>query len=270
MTDHSLADIWEPSSLPKQDLPESFFRSVQFTRMSSLLAKTFARTIRLDSTNFIADDPVSYGEVLSLHKDLSILESGLRWLGGQKNEEAAAILPVQAQQMFVKIHVFVRVSLYRKTGIWLIVEDADGGLPPSIVWWMSMFTQSISDLRLDADSCFANGFFELRSSTAEIEAALRQVKIAVQILEVLSYPHPDIEQLLRESLDTLQVQVSLRPGCVTPDGMPLLNILDDVQGALRAFTRSKSDVSISNSALVPAHARSLPSLEPNTDVFVPI
>lgn len=220
--------------------------------MSSLLAKTLARLIRLDAASFSVNDPASYGEVLALHKDLAILETGLRWLGGQQDQDAAAILPVQAQQIFVKIHVFIRVSLYRKTGIWHIVEDADGALPPSLVWWMSMFTQTIRDLRSDADSCFASIFFELKSSTAEIEAALRQVKVAVQILEVLSYPHEDIEQLLLESLDTLQMQVTLRPGCVTPDGVPLLNILDDVQGAFRAFSQRKTNLLLSSNGLVPA------------------
>lgn len=234
-------DYWDPSNL-QQPIPKTYWASRHFSRAASLMSKVFMKIANLPASvsSQSASQNGQRSDVKSILQGLATVEGAFRWLKDIGQEEASSIYPQEAQMFLVKLHVSSRFSLWRKTGLWIGSERGgkeDDGLLPSFDWWLIAFSSCINKLEGDARRSLSLAV-PLEASDAEVESALRHVRLGVQMLTVLEYTHYGIGKLLSKALATLQMQVNLRPVGLCTTFQPLSLFMDQVRGELEAQQES--------------------------------
>ncbi|CAO1615670.1 unnamed protein product [Sympodiomycopsis kandeliae] len=246
-------DYWDPSSLPKP-FSSSFWASRHFARAASILSKVFiiVSNLPLAAQRQSAFENSQRSDVKAALQGLADVEKAFQWLHGQDQEVAGGIFPREGQVFLVKLHVSVRLSLWRKTGVWKGYEDdlltatttsateenAGDVLLPSFDWWLVAFSSCINNLESDSRQNL-QGSGPLQCTNGEVESSLRHVRVGIQMLTVLDYTHYGIQKLLTKALSILQVQVDLRPWGLCADMKPLKDFFEQVRGEIDVQRRNQ-------------------------------
>lgn len=222
--------FWQPSQFG-DDLPESYHSSTHFAKAASVLGKTFVRVARLppfDLTSFDHSGVHQNSDIWRPLQDLERLEGVILWMRDWDPKLSTAIFPLQAQNLLVKMHVFTRMSLWRKSGIWTLDADRldvngeqgpsrpaysqvkdDGPFLPSFQWWFLLLSDSLNAIEADNHRHTAAGS-PLATSELELDSAIRHVRVAIQICRMLLRPPAGTRKLLRNLLAILHVHTQLR------------------------------------------------------------
>ncbi|CAO1620287.1 unnamed protein product [Parajaminaea phylloscopi] len=238
VTDIRAFGYWEPSALSGV-LPTSYHASTHFARAASLTSKTFARVVRLPPTasRFLEEGSPSE-EILRPLRDLEEIEDVFLWLQKLDSAHSTAIFPLNSQNLLVKLHVYTRMLLWRKTAFWTLREDmldcsrpvggsdglhgsepADGAMLPSFRRWFVLLSELLGSLDADSGQHTANGT-KLTTTIVELDSAVRHVRVALQMLGVVPRYPASARKLLCNIVTTLQVHLQLRLAAGKSEDVP--------------------------------------------------
>ncbi|KAN0063514.1 hypothetical protein ACQY0O_003961 [Thecaphora frezii] len=197
--------FWEPSILPPE-LPATFFHSQSLMRCSAEVARVcIALATNIRSNCIDADDALAPENtppplpplVSTLLHRLDKLEAAFVRHRPANAAEMYSILG-RTCQMFCRMHVWVRLSIWRKYGFWsednwrsmLPAHDqlqTLARLSPSLEFWIVLYEDMITTIAKDLDSFVVAGTLP-QSSLAEIDSLIRHCTCALDLVEATRQP----------------------------------------------------------------------------------
>ncbi|EST10085.1 hypothetical protein PSEUBRA_000491 [Kalmanozyma brasiliensis GHG001] len=185
--------FWQPSVLP-EDLPPPFFHSQDLMRRSAHLSRLTVSLAKLEKIKEVdeAGTPPSdtLEQVRGLLRSLDDLETSFVRHRPRSDAERHNVLG-RTLQMFCRMHVWVRLTIWRKYKLWNSASDArsDDGAQrlfqtthhPTVEFWLTIVQDMIDTMQQDLDAHVVD-MTALRTSAADVDALARHVICACDLV----------------------------------------------------------------------------------------
>lgn len=222
--------FWQPSLLP-EDLPPPFFHSQDLMRRSAHLSRLTVSLAQLDKLKEVeesdAPSPKTLDKVRGILRSLDNLETAFVRHRPRSEAERQNVLG-RTLQMFCRMHVWVRLTIWRKYRLWSspadppsaeVAQSVEGqtqeaALPqqrhdalfqqlhPTVEFWLSIVQEMIITMQQDLDGHVVDPA-ALQTSASDVDALVRHVICACDLVEASGKSQP-ILATVEEALSVLK------------------------------------------------------------------
>ncbi len=211
--------FWQPSLLPK-DLPPPFFHSQDLMRRSAHLSRLAVSLAGLERLREIGEAGTPTDETLDkvreILRSLDGLESAFVRHRPRSDVERQNVLG-RTLQMFCRMHVWVRLTIWRQYRLWSSPADSaavssesdssaasgsESTLPPqlfqqqhpTIEFWLGIVQEMIDTMQRDLDA-HVRDQTSLATTISDVDALARHVACACELVEASRMLQPGLAQV---------------------------------------------------------------------------
>ncbi len=211
--------FWQPSLLPK-DLPPPFFHSQDLMRRSAHLSRLAVSLAGLERLREIGEAGTPTDETLDkvreILRSLDGLESAFVRHRPRSDVERQNVLG-RTLQMFCRMHVWVRLTIWRQYRLWsppadsaAVSSESDSSaalgsestlLPqlfqqqhPTIEFWLGIVQEMIDTMQRDLDA-HVRDQTSLATTISDVDALARHVVCACELVEASRMLQPGLAQV---------------------------------------------------------------------------
>ncbi|SJX60521.1 uncharacterized protein SRS1_10156 [Sporisorium reilianum f. sp. reilianum] len=255
--------FWQPSLLP-DELPPPFFHSQDLMRRSARLSRLTVSLAQLEKIKEVGQcdsaSPETLEKVRGFLDALDDLEKA--FVRHQpRTEPEKHNVHGRTLQMFCRMHVWVRLTIWRKYRLWSSPSDAPASdasatgadaLPsalfqphhhPTIEFWLTLVQDMIDTMRQDLDAHVTDQT-ALRTSVSDVDSLARHVICACDIVAASGHEQP-ISTQIDAALNILKRVLAYAALNEATDG---LHVPDDVAEKVKLAETRRAAIQVAGQA----------------------
>lgn len=251
--------FWQPSLLP-EDLPPPFFHSQDLMRRSAHLSRLTVSLAKLEKIREVdeAGTPPSdlLEQVRGILRSLDDLETSFVRHRPRSDAERHNVLG-RTLQMFCRMHVWVRLTIWRKYKLWNSASDArsnDAGgngadrlfqttHHPTVEFWLTIVQEMIDTMQQDLDAHVVD-MTALRTSASDVNTLARHVICACDLVVASGEAQPITGQV-DVALNILKRMLAHASLNEAKDG---LHLTEDVVQRVKLGEMRRAELIVGNAA----------------------